>query len=112
MKDITIFEGLGISLLGISIVFIMLILLMIVIILMSKILSPKARMKSEAAPEPVAAVPGPAASKAPTAPGSVGELKLYNVPDKTAALLMAIVADQMQVPLNQLRFKSIKDISE
>ncbi len=42
-----------------------------------------------------------------TAPGSCGELVLKNVSDKEAAMIMAIVADKMQAPLNELRFKSI-----
>ncbi len=42
-----------------------------------------------------------------TAPGSCGELVLKNVSDKEAAMIMAIVADTMQAPLNELRFKSI-----
>lgn len=49
---------------------------------------------------------------APLAPGSVGKLVLKDVSDKDAAMIMAIVADQTQTPLNQLRFKSIKLIKE
>ena len=47
---------------------------------------------------------------APTAPGSAGQLKLHNVEPKTAAMLMAIVADKMGKPLNELRFISIKEV--
>jgi len=47
---------------------------------------------------------------APTAPGSAGRLKLHDVPPKTAAMLMAIVADKMGKPLNELRFISIKEV--
>ena len=43
------------------------------------------------------------------APGSAGKLKLHDVPPKTAAMLMAIVADKMGKPLNELRFISIKE---
>ncbi len=46
----------------------------------------------------------------PTAPGSAGRLKLYNVEPKTAAMVMAIVADKMGKPLNELRFVSIKEV--
>lgn len=46
----------------------------------------------------------------PTAPGSAGQVKLHNVPPKTAAMLMAIVADKMGKPLNELRFISIKEV--
>jgi len=47
----------------------------------------------------------------PPAPakGSAGQINITNVPPKTAAMLMAIVADEMKVPLNELRFISIKE---
>ena len=44
------------------------------------------------------------------APGAAGQLKLYNVEPKTAAMIMAIVADKMGKPLNELRFISIKEV--
>ena len=44
------------------------------------------------------------------APGSAGQLKLHNVEPRTAAMLMAIVADKMGKPLNELRFISIKEV--
>ena len=47
---------------------------------------------------------------APEAPGSAGQLKLHNVEPKTAAMLMAIVADKLGKPLNELRFISIKEV--
>ena len=59
------------------------------------------------------AVPAPAEKPEtviPKAPGSAGQLKLYNVEPKTAAMIMAIVADKMGKPLNELRFLSIKEV--
>ena len=50
------------------------------------------------------------ATEVPKAPGSAGQLKLHNVEPKTAAMLMAIVADKMGKPLNELRFISIKEV--
>ena len=47
---------------------------------------------------------------APEAPGSAGKVKTYDVPPKTCAMLMAIVADKMGKPLNELRFISIKEV--
>ena len=47
---------------------------------------------------------------APRAPGSAGKIKLYNVEPKTAAMVMAIVADKLQKPINELRFISIKEV--
>ncbi|NLM19071.1 MAG: OadG family protein [Clostridiaceae bacterium] len=37
-----------------------------------------------------------------------GKCDLHDVDDRTAALLMAIVADKIQFPLNELYFKSIR----
>ena len=51
------------------------------------------------------------AAPAPVAPGSAGQLKLYNVEPKTAAMLMAIVADKLGKPLNELHFISIKEVN-
>ena len=45
------------------------------------------------------------------APGSAGQLKLHDVEPKTAAMLMAIVADKLGKPLNELRFISIKEVN-
>ena len=58
-------------------------------------------------PAPVAAAPE---APKPTAPGSAGKLKLHDVEPKTAAMLMAIVADKTGKPLNELRFISIKEV--
>ena len=46
------------------------------------------------------------------ASGSAGEVALHDVPPATAAMLMAIVADEMQTPINELKFISIKEIKE
>ena len=53
--------------------------------------------------------PEPMISK-PTAPGSAGQVKIHGVEPKTAAMLMAIVANKMDKPLNELRFISIKEV--
>ena len=47
---------------------------------------------------------------APVAPGAAGQIKLYGVEPKTAAMIMAIVANKMGKPLNELRFISIKEV--
>ena len=57
---------------------------------------------------PVAAAP--VAAEPQLVPGTAGELKLHDVNPKTAAMLMAIVADKMGKPLNELRFISIKEV--
>ncbi len=68
------------------------------------------RRKKKAAPAEVTAdVP---AAEAPKAPGSAGKVMTFDVPDKTAALLMAIAAEKTGRPLNELRFVSIKEVKE
>ena len=111
-SDITIGEAGVYALLGYIVVFFGLILLMAVVIAMGKAFTAKenkAAAAHQAAKAAVAAVPVAAAPKA-VAPGSAGELKLHDVEPKTAAMLMAIVADKMGKPLNELRFKSIKEV--
>ena len=93
------------ALLGYGVVFLGLILLMIVVTIVGKIFT--AQEKKNAAPvvEEV-----PVETSAPEAPGSAGGIKLHNVEPKTAAMLMAIVADKLGKPLNELRFISIKEV--
>ena len=98
-----------VALLGYCVVFVGLIALMCVILIEGKI---SVASKKEAAPAPAAApapVPAPKAQPA-LATGTAGELKLHNVPAKDAAILMAIVAYKLGKPLNELRFKSIKEV--
>lgn len=92
------------ALLGYVVVFFGIALLMIAITLLGKAMSPKKKEAPSVAAAPVAA---PAA---PTAPGVAGQLKLHDVEPKTAAMLMAIVADKMGKPINELRFISIKEV--
>ena len=102
-----------IALLGYAVVFFGIVLLMCVMIVMGKIFVAKANKEKakEAAPKAAAPVAAPAAPAAPAvAPGTAGQLKLHHVPPKTAAMIMAIVADTMGKPLNELRFISIKEV--
>ena len=102
--------GAGVAaLLGYGVVFLGLIFLMLVVIGIGKFFQARDNKKVAAAAEEAPA-PAPEAAPAPTAPGSAGGVKLYDVEPKTAAMLMAIVADQMGRPLNELRFISIKEV--
>lgn len=105
--DVTLLEALYILVLGMIIVFIVLYLLMGTIALIRHFSSSK-QNKNDA--EKIQAAP--AVQKSLPAPGSCGSIQLFNVPDRTAAMLMAIVADKLQTPLNELRFISIKEINE
>ena len=115
LVNIGIMDAAIVALLGYAVVFFGLILLMGVIIIMGKAFmakDAKAAAKAAAAKEILAAVPvaTPAAPESPAAPGTAGQLKLHDVEPKTAAMIMAIVADTMGKPLNELRFISIKEV--
>ena len=109
MEKIPIGTAALIVVLGMAVVFFGLILLMFV----TKIAGAIINRKNTAAPAaaPAAASAAPAVPNAP-APGSAGKIALHNVPDKTAAMLMAIGADRTGKPLNQLRFISIREVKD
>ena len=110
LDNIGILDAGIVALLGYAVVFFGLILLMIVITVMGKAFTAKtAAKKTESAPVSAPAVPA-APAEPVAAPGSAGQLKLHDVSPKTAAMLMAIVADKMGKPLNELRFISIKEV--
>ena len=107
--DLSPADGLVVALGGYGVVFAGLIALMIVVTIIGKIFSGKKKAVKEEAP--TAAVAAPVEAPAPAvAPGTAGQLKLHDVSPKTAAMLMAIVADKMGKPLNELRFISIKEV--
>ena len=108
MIDVPVGTAALIVVLGMAVVFFGLILLMYVTKITGKIMQSRAK-KADVHTEAPAAVPAPAKT---AAPGSAGEIKLHDVPDKTAAMLMAIVADKLGKPLNELRFISIREIKD
>ncbi len=115
LENIGIADAAIVAVLGYAVVFFGLILLMGVVIAMGKFFvansnKPAAKKVATADPAPAAAPVAAAPVQSPAAPGSAGQLKLYDVSPKTAAMLMAIVADKMGKPLNELRFISIKEV--
>ena len=107
-------EAAVLALLGYAVVFFGIVLLMAVVVAMGRVFiarDKKAAAIKEAAhaAAQAAAAAAPAAPK-PVAPGTAGELKLHDVEPRTAAMLMAIVADKMGKPMNELRFISIKEV--
>ena len=108
MEDISVGTAGLVALLGYAVVFIGLIALMAVIMIVGKIMVAK---KTAPAAAPAAAAPASAPKAVPAlATGTAGECKLYNVGDREAAMLMAIVANKLGKPLNTLRFKSMKEV--
>lgn len=115
-SNVSMGEALGYSVLGLCIVFAVLVILMLVIKLVEQFTTRGAGQKHESTPEaaiPAAAAPSAAGtSPAKPAPGTAGQLKLYNVDERDAAMLMAIVADSLGKPLNELRFISIREVTD
>lgn len=95
------------AVLGYAVVFVGLVLLMLVVMVLGKVMAASMKKQSPAA---APAAPAAAAPAAAPAPGTAGEVKLYDVSDRDAAMIMAIVADKTGRPLNELRFKSIKEV--
>ena len=98
-----------IALLGYLVVFLGLVMLMVVVMVMGRIMVARARKAQAAAVAEAAPVE---AAPAAEAPGTAGELKLYDTDPRDAAMIMAIVADTLGKPLNQLRFISIKEVKD
>ena len=95
------------ALLGYAVVFIGIIMLMI-LVFVGDLMFKSAKRKAGKAP-----AAAPAAPAAPAAaPGTAGELKLYDTDPRDAAMVMAIVADKLGKPLNELRFKSIREVKD
>ena len=98
-----------IALLGYLVVFLGLVMLMVVVMVMGRIMIARARKAQAAAVAEAAPVE---AAPVAEAPGTAGELKLYDTDPRDAAMIMAIVADTLGKPLNQLRFISIKEVKD
>ncbi|MBR0141389.1 MAG: OadG family protein [Ruminococcus sp.] len=120
LRELSIGEAGGTAVFGYAVVFFGLVLLMCVLYGTGAYFRGKdekaaaeAKKALEETKKQVEANPLPVTAAPPkTAPGSAGHVKLYNVPDKEAAMIMAIVADKMQKPLNELHFISIKEVKK
>jgi Na+-transporting methylmalonyl-CoA/oxaloacetate decarboxylase gamma subunit len=109
----SIFESLVVGLICMTIVFAVLAALYIMISILSKVLA-GAGKKAETvetqasnADDTVSELTEAEEQAAAAADYSAGELKLKNVDEKTAAMIMAIVSHESGIPLNELVFKSI-----
>lgn len=111
-------ETLKTAVVGFLIVLVILAVIAGLILLISKIFEAveKAVSKGKKTGEAQTAAPASAAAAPSGRPlsdtESQGELKLENVDEPTAAVIMAIVSNMSGIPLNRLAFKSIKLIEE
>ena len=114
IESLTVMEGLQIALYGFVTVFIMLAALMLIINVMSKLVG-SAEKKEEpvnvAAKQETVVEEKVEENKIDTNT-YVGEIKLIDCDEKTAACIMAIISDQTQIPLQNLIFKKIQLVGE
>ena len=104
----SIFDSILVSVFGISIVFIVLITLSFIVKIQSILIGSIAKKKVQPSTNIET-------SKVSEVVGSIvevcnGEVALIDVDEKTAAMIMAIVSDEMETPLAELQFKYIKAV--
>ncbi|HHU49742.1 MAG TPA: OadG family protein [Clostridiales bacterium] len=107
-------ESLLVSGFSMTLVFFVLVALFLLIVIFSKVFG-KTKAGSEQGSIQGTDTPAQPVnlSKSPSGQDmSVGTLQLKKVDEKTAAMIMAIVSHESEVPLSELRFKSIKLIEE
>lgn len=105
----SVLESLQVSLYGFAVVFIVLIALSVFVVFESKLVQ---LFEKNAKVTQIAATTFDQNVNTilQTSGASNGELRLEGVDEKTAAMIMAIVSDESQIPVSQLIFKSIKAI--
>ena len=105
-------QTLLISVVGFGIVFLVLGFLAIFVFGMGKVfdvIGKKKEAKEEASAEAPAAAAAPAPAGTPLpANQSIGDLTLINTTEEEAAVIMAITSDKSGIPLNRLKFNTIK----
>jgi len=104
------FDSLGVALFTLSLVFVVLAVLYSVVTLVSAALRITGGKKAEKADTEILTGNVESEADLDVVYASTGELKLKNVDEKTAAMIMAIVSHESNIPLSELRFKSIKAI--
>ena len=97
-------QGLKFSAVGMLTVLAVLAVIALFTLLLSRILKDK-----KTAPKAPAPAPGAPSAPAPQ-PETPEGVTVYDVDDETAAVLMAIVSDRSGIPLERLKFKSIRPV--
>ena len=114
-QDLGFLDALFVSVTGIGVVMLELMLIAVFIIIISKIIRAFEHRRADVEEE----LPAPAPLMANATSGvplpetqSAGDLILVHVEESTAAVIMAIVSEHSGIPLNRLRFQSIKLLEE
>lgn len=100
-------ESLMVALFSITLVFFVLAVLCAVVMVLSRAIGIKVKKKTSVEKPDAFVAPVKLDWDVEAVHASSGELKLKNVDEKTAAMIMAIVSDESQIPLSELIFKSI-----
>ena len=113
ITELNFVQALLVSLLGVLVVFFVLLIIMCFTMILGKVVSRAAKKEKKPEPAPAPAAPAAEPAPAPAEPAPVmsdGRVQLNTVSDRTAVMLMAIVADELGKPLDELQFVSIKEI--
>ena len=104
----SIFDALMIAVSGFLVVFLMLCLLWLIIAVINKVVTAIESRTAVTVPEVTELEPKLIDRRNTAGQTYGGEIALYDVDEKTAACIMAIVSDETKIPLDQLIFKSIR----
>ena len=114
ITELNFVQALLVALLGILVVFFVLLIIMCFTMILGKTVNSRAvKEEKKPAAAPVAAAPAAIPVAAPAEPAAImsdGRVQLNTVSDRTAVMLMAIVADDLGKPLDELQFVSVKEI--
>ena len=111
-KELDFLDALQLSGAGFMIVFLELAILAILVFLLSKTVRfflRKAENKQVAAGSTIPSLPHVSAA---VPKKSQGQLELIETDEPTAAVIMAIISDKTQIPLNRLHFRRIRLLEE
>ncbi|MBQ8014562.1 MAG: hypothetical protein IJ264_00060 [Clostridia bacterium] len=118
--SLTMSETMFVAVVGLIVVILELAILAVLIVLLSKIFRAIEGRVSSASDEPVAASDAPSAAPAAAVPAAspvaqpaavavpAGGIRLIDVDERTAAVVMALVSHQSGIPLERLSFRSIR----
>lgn len=113
ITELNFVQALLVSLLGVLVVFFVLLIIMCFTMILGKTVQRTAKKEKKPEAAPVPAAPAAPAVSAPAEPAVImsdGRVQLNTVSDRTAVMLMAIVADDLGKPLDELQFVSVKEI--
>ena len=108
----TISRALLVALVGFCTVIIILAIIALFIKFIAYVFSLITKKKAASAPAPAASVKHAPAVNAPAAAAMRGQVKLIDVDEPTAAVIMALVSHNSGIPLEKLDFKSIKPLED